>query len=67
MARLYVTQSWVGCAEDSYSGEQIGNRNSKSVGVHMYRDGDTYKANLAAYADSATDKKKQPSAYDKIM
>ena len=67
MPRMYVVNSWIGCAEDSYSGEQVGNRNSKSVGLHMYRDGDQYKANLAAYADSVTDNKKQQSAYDKIM
>lgn len=31
--RQYIVQSWVGAAEDSYSGEQIGNRHSRSVDV----------------------------------
>jgi len=61
MPRMYVVNSWVGAAEydegDTYSGEQIGNRNQKSVGVHILRDGDQWKANVAAYSDDTLTKK----------
>ena len=61
MPRMYVVNSWVGAAEydegDTYSGEQIGNRNQKSVGVHILRDGDQWKANVDAYSDDALTKK----------
>lgn len=71
MARQYIIQSWVGSAEydegDSYSGEQIGHRNQKSVEVKMVRSGDNWKAeqpevwvngkaNVNAFADKPTPK-----------
>lgn len=63
MPRLHILSSWVGAAEydegDTYSGEQVGRRSQKSVGVTIERDGDQWKghitpdgrANLAAYSD----------------
>lgn len=67
MPRTHIIQSWVGAAEygdgDTYSGEQIGNRNQKSVGVHITRSGDQWYANPAAYADE----KPKPSAFESIM
>lgn len=70
MPRTHIVQSWVGSCEydegDTYSGEQIGNRNQKSVGVLIERSGDQWKvgnvdqnvptfingrANVAAFAD----------------
>ena len=48
MPRTHIVQSWVGAAEydegDTYSGEQIGNRNQKSIGVLIERGGDQWKA-----------------------
>lgn len=48
MPRTHIVQSWVGSAEydegDTYSGEQIGNRNQKSIGVLIERSGDQWKA-----------------------
>lgn len=48
MPRMYVLNSWVGAAEydegDTYSGEQIGNRNQKSVEVKLERSGDQWRA-----------------------
>lgn len=38
MSRQYIVQSWVGAAEGSYSGEQIGNRQSRSVNVSAYEE-----------------------------
>lgn len=72
MPRQYIINSWVGAAEydegDSYSGEQIGNRNQKSVGVHMLRSGDQWKANIAAYAEQEKPKRtpvKKKSAFER--
>ena len=70
MPRTHVIQSWVGAAEydegDTYSGEQIGNRNQRSVGVAFERSGDGWsartlpdawtkdgKANIKAFSDEA--------------
>lgn len=48
MPRTHIVQSWVGACEydngDTYSGEQIGNRNQKSIGVLIERSGDRWKA-----------------------
>lgn len=48
MPRTHIIQSWVGAAEydegDTYSGEQIGNRNQRSIGVLIERSGDQWKA-----------------------
>lgn len=70
MPRQYIVNSWVGAAEydegDTYSGEHVGNRNQKSVGVHITRSGDQWYANTSAYAqdDKPTkpQKKKIPIA-----
>jgi len=55
MPRQYIVNSWVGAAEydegDTYNGEQVGNRNQKSIGVHVTRSGDQWYANTAAYAE----------------
>lgn len=70
MPRTHILQSWVGAAEydegDSYNGQQIGNRNQKSVGVHILRSGDQWKANISAYADEQPKKKtaKKKSAFE---
>mgnify|MGYP007013227118 CR=1 FL=1 len=80
MPRIHVIQSWVGAAEydegDTYSGEQIGNRNQRSVGVAFERSGDGWsarklpdvwtadgKANIKAFSDEALGlaQKKTPS------
>mgnify|MGYP007112416797 CR=1 FL=1 len=80
MPRTHVIQSWVGAAEydegDTYSGEQIGNRNQRSVGVAFERSGDGWsarklpdvwtadgKANIKAFSDEALGlaQKKTPS------
>jgi len=41
MPRQYIVNSWVGAAEydegDTYNGQQVGNRNQKSIGVHVTR------------------------------
>jgi len=72
MPRMFISQSWVGSAEydegDSYSGEQGGNRNQKSVGVHIKRSGDQWYANTEAYAEQPTNKNKTKplSAFDKV-
>ena len=48
MPRTHIVQSWVGACEydegDTYSGEQIGNRNQKSIGLLLERSGDQWKA-----------------------
>ena len=36
---------------DTYNGQQVGNRNQKSIGVHVTRSGDQWYANTAAYAE----------------
>ena len=80
MPRTHVIQSWVGAAEydegDTYSGEQIGNRNQRSVGVAFERSGDGWSArklpdvwtadgkpNIKAFSDEALGlaQKKTPS------
>lgn len=73
MPRQYIVNSWVGSADydegDTYSGEMIGNRNQKSVGVHIKRSGDQWYANTAAYSDDALDKRKgrkKLSAFERI-
>ena len=72
MPRQYIVNSWVGAAEydegDTYNGQQVGNRNQKSIGVHVTRSGDQWYANTAAYAEpekKAPAKKK--SAFESIM
>lgn len=46
--RTHIVQSWVGACEydegDTYNGQQIGNRNQKSIGVLIERSGDQWKA-----------------------
>lgn len=66
MPRMYVLNSWVGSCEydegDTYSGEQIGNRNQRSVEVRMSRDGDSWKASTIPKKP-----RKQPSLRDSIL
>ena len=71
--RTHIVQSWVGACEydegDTYNGQQIGNRNQKSIGVLIERSGDQWKAgnvdqqiptfingraNVAAFAEPVT-------------
>lgn len=71
--RTHIVQSWVGACEydegDTYNGQQIGNRNQKSIGVLIERSGDQWKAgnvdqqiptfingraNVAAFAEAVT-------------
>lgn len=70
MPRMFITQSWVGASEydegDTYNGEQIGNRNQKSVGVHITRSGDNWYANTQAYADTPKKPVKKRSAFERI-
>ena len=44
--RTHIVQSWVGACEydegDTYNGQQIGNRNQKSIGVLIERSGDQW-------------------------
>lgn len=80
MPRQYIVNSWVGAAEydegDTYSGEQIGNRHQRSVGVAFERSGDGWsarklpdvwtkdgKANIAGFTDEALglNQKKAPA------
>lgn len=46
--RTHIVQSWVGACEydegDTYNGQQLGNRNQKSIGVLIERSGDQWKA-----------------------
>ena len=53
MPRMYVLNSWVGAAEydegDTYSGEQVGNRNQKSVEVPIRRSGDQWKSDIPTF------------------
>lgn len=53
MPRTYIVASWNNAAAydegDTYSGEQIGNRNQKSIGVQIERDGDQWKAGQSMY------------------
>ena len=77
--RTHIVQSWVGACEydegDTYNGQQIGNRNQKSIGVLIERSGDQWKAgnvdqqiptfingraNVAAFAEPVT-KSKTPA------
>ena len=77
--RTHIVQSWVGACEydegDTYNGQQLGNRNQKSIGVLIERSGDQWKAgnvdqqiptfingraNVAAFADIAS-KPKAPT------
>ena len=77
--RTHIVQSWVGACEydegDTYNGQQIGNRNQKSIGVLIERSGDQWKAgnvdqqiptfingraNVAAFAEPVT-KSKAPT------
>jgi hypothetical protein len=74
MPRMYIVNSWVGSAEypdgDEYNGQQIGNRQQKSIGVQIERSGDQWRtvgvdqhftgngaANTKAYADDRPSKK----------
>ena len=82
MPRQYIVNSWVGAAEydegDTYSGEQIGNRNQKSVEVPVRRSGDQWKSdiptfvngrpNIAAFAEpeQKPKEKKKKSVADSI-
>ena len=71
--RTHIVQSWVGACEydegDTYNGQQLGNRNQKSIGVLIERSGDQWKAgnvdqqiptfingraNVAAFAEPVT-------------
>lgn len=71
--RTHIVQSWVGACEydegDTYNGQQVGNRNQKSIGVLVERSGDQWKAgnvdqqiptfingraNVAAFAEPVT-------------
>ena len=73
MPRQYIVNSWVGASEydegDTYNGQQVGNRNQKSIGVLIERSGDQWKAgnvdqqiptfingraNVAAFAEPVT-------------
>ena len=77
--RTHIVQSWVGACEydegDTYNGQQIGNRNQKSIGVLIERSGDQWKAgnvdqqiptfingraNVAAFAEPVS-KQKAPA------
>lgn len=55
MPRQYIVNSWVGAAEydegDTYSGEQIGNRNQKSVEVPIRRSGDQWKSDIPTFVN----------------
>lgn len=55
MPRQYIVNSWVGAAEydegDTYSGEQVGNRNQKSIEVPIRRSGDQWKADIPTFID----------------
>lgn len=66
MPRTYILQSWSDAAEfdvgDTYSGEQVGNRASRSVGVHINRSGDQWTANVSAYSDAAIASRKQQAS-----
>jgi len=84
MARTHIIQSWVGACEyddgDTYSGEQIGNRLQKSIGVTIQRSGDQYKAeaqqppvwlngraNVSAFADDKPDKQAKPKPGQNVI
>lgn len=55
MPRQYIVNSWVGACEydegDTYSGEQIGNRNQKSVEVPIRRSGDQWKSDIPTFVN----------------
>lgn len=61
--RNYIVASWNDADQYDYSGEQIGNRQSKSQKVHFNADG---SACVASYADPAPIKKVIPVA-DRIL
>jgi len=61
--RNYIVASWNDADQYDYSGEQIGNRQSKSQKVHFNADG---SACVASYADPAP-AKKVVSIADKIL
>lgn len=61
--RNYIVASWNDADQYDYSGEQIGNRQSKSQKVHFNADG---SACVASYGDPAPIKKVVPIA-DKIL
>lgn len=85
MARTHIVQSWVGACEyddgDTYSGEQIGNRLQKSIGVTIQRSGDEYKAeaqqppvwlnngraNVSAFADDEPDRQAKPKPGESVI
>lgn len=86
MPRTHIIQSWVGAAEydegDTYSGEQIGNRNQKSIGVLIERSGDQWKAgnvsqdiptfvhgraNVSAFAEPVAKPKKAPAKTKSVL
>lgn len=76
MGRLYIVPEWTNAAEDhqswvdqgdTWNGQQVGNRNQKSIGVHIVRDGDHWKANTSAYSDEAiAARKAKPKAQRSI-
>jgi hypothetical protein len=85
LPRQYIVNSWVGAAEydegDTYNGEQIGNRNQKSIGVLIERSGDQWKAgsisqdiptfvhgraNVSAFSEPAT-KPKAPAKKKSVL
>lgn len=55
MPRQYIVNSWVGAAAydegDTYSGEQIGNRNQKSIEVPIRRSGDQWKSDIPTFVN----------------
>ena len=65
MPRLHILSSWVGAAEydegDTYSGEQVGRRSQKSIGVTIECDGDQWKGRVATGYNTRTTRAKKPA------
>lgn len=62
--RNYIVASWNDADQYDYSGEQVGNRQSKSQKVHFNPDG---SACVSSYADPEPTKKAAVSIQDKIL
>jgi len=62
--RNYIVASWSDADQYNYSGEQIGNRQSKSQRVHFNADG---SACVASYGDPEPVKVKKPDLKDRII
>jgi len=62
--RNYIVASWNNADSYEYSGEQIGNRQSKSQKVHFNPDG---SACVSSYADPEPNKKAAVSIQDRIL